>query len=93
MCSSQFINPIWLTDIFTIRFPNGTNLVPLAADDFRTNGHSYFTRIGGLCGFSFTLVLACQNAIFHEEFITATALSRKYSTEKEKLLSKQLVRV
>lgn len=77
MCTSNFISSTWLTDVFTVRIPNGKDTAPLLDDDFRANGITYFNRIVGFCAFSYQIVLLCQEAILKGEFLTAAALSRK----------------
>lgn len=77
ICSSQFIEPIWLDFLFT-EFGNWT---PFIRYDFRIRSFAYFDLLAALCDLSRTTINNNVNKFLNSMFISNELLSRRRFAE------------
>jgi hypothetical protein len=80
VCTSPFLQSVWINDFFAINFINSSEQANLADTDFRKYGTLIFQEIVVLCSWVQYSVANAANVFNLDESITSQALSRMYKT-------------
>lgn len=79
ICTSVFLDPVWLDGYFTINFANQSETLSLPGEDFRRDGLYKFYNLYSLCQLANSTIAMAQAVFVADEFITAQALPRMYT--------------
>lgn len=81
ICSSMFLQPVWLDGYFSRHFANASSGPPVAMFDFRISGYYVFSSLQTYCQLAVVTVVNAQTVFIQEQFVSAQALSSKYHSQ------------